>query len=109
MVEPAGPSPLDYRVGAGRSRFRWELIVGPDGRDRSPVSIGFEWASRVITISLEFSLPALGGWWADLRLGTGPWGLVIGGAIGFAIGTYQLVRIGSGPTDPPRDEVPRQS
>jgi F0F1-type ATP synthase assembly protein I len=36
---------------------------------------------------------ALVGLWIDRRYGTGPWGLVIGAALGLIGGTYNLIRV----------------
>ncbi len=71
-----------------------EPDVSPQPPSRSSLSVGLEWASRVMTIGLEFALPALAGWWLDERLGTRPWVLLVGAALGFATGMVQLVRIG---------------
>lgn len=66
----------------------------PSEPSRSPLSVGVEWASRVMTIGLEFALPALGGVWLDRRLGTGPWMVLVGSGLGFAAGMVHLLRIG---------------
>jgi hypothetical protein len=60
---------------------------------RTPLSVGMAWASRVTTLGLEFSLPALGGHWLDTRLGTRPWLTLVGSVIGFAVGMMHLLRI----------------
>ena len=60
---------------------------------RSPLSVGMEWASRITTLGLEFSLPAVAGHFADRRLGTAPVILLVGMTLGFALGIFHLVRI----------------
>jgi F0F1-type ATP synthase assembly protein I len=42
---------------------------------------------------MEFSIPALLGYWADRRWGTEPWGVLVGAAIGFGVGFLGLLRI----------------
>jgi hypothetical protein len=58
-----------------------------------PLSIGLYWASRVTTVGLEFALPALGGLWLDRRWPIAPTGVIVGAAIGFAVGMLHLLRI----------------
>ncbi len=55
--------------------------------------MGLEWASRVSTVGLEFALPALLGFGLDRWWHIGPWGTVVGAAVGFAIGMTHLLRI----------------
>ncbi len=58
-----------------------------------PMSIGLYWASRVTTVGLEFALPALGGLWLDRHWPLGPAGVIVGAAIGFAVGMLHLLKI----------------
>jgi F0F1-type ATP synthase assembly protein I len=60
---------------------------------RSPLSAGIAWASRITTLALGFVLPILAGSWADGRLGTKPWLMLGGFALGLAVGTVQLMQI----------------
>ena len=51
---------------------------------------------RMAGVGFEF-IVAVGlfgfiGWWLDRRLATGPWLMVSGFGIGFAVGLFQLVR-----------------
>jgi F0F1-type ATP synthase assembly protein I len=71
-------------------------LVAPDRR--SPLSVGLDWATRVMSVALGFVLPALLGAWIDGRLGSSPWGVLIGAALGFTAGMLQLVRIAQGGT-----------
>lgn len=43
------------------------------------------------------------GYWADKRLGSGPWGLLAGGGIGVAVGLYLFMKeaLGAGKDGPP--------
>jgi len=48
-------------------------------------SIGVEFAAAVAGFTLL-------GWWIDGHYGTGPWGLVVGAALGLVGGMYNLIR-----------------
>jgi len=52
-----------------------------------------QWATQVTTISLEMALPALGGYWLDQRWGTGPWLVIVGALLGFAVALGHLLQI----------------
>lgn len=60
---------------------------------RSPLALGMEWASRITTLGVEFSLPAIAGHFADRRLETGPAFLMVGMVLGFTLGIFHLVKI----------------
>jgi F0F1-type ATP synthase assembly protein I len=55
---------------------------------------------------LEFTASILAGlfvgWWADRRIGTGPWLLILGTFVGAAAGFYNLYRILTTGQAPPR-------
>lgn len=61
---------------------------GPNDEDaaggRSAIARAAEWASRIMTISLEMVLPGLAGYWLDTKLGT----RVVFLLVGFALGGY---------------------
>ena len=61
--------------------------------DRSPMAIAIEWSSRLIAIGLEMALPAAGGYWLDLRIGTSPVFVILGAMLGFAAGMFHLLQI----------------
>lgn len=61
--------------------------------DRSPMTVAMEWCALITTIGLEMALPAAGGYWLDDRLGTLPLFLLLGAAVGFAIGMIQLLHV----------------
>ncbi len=63
---------------------------------RSPTSVGFSWASRITGLSIGFVVPALVGVFLDRKLGSSPWGVVVGSALGFLVGMVQLLRIARG-------------
>lgn len=75
-----------------------DLPTGPDGRDavddnRSTVAKAAEWASRIMTISLEMVLPGLAGYWIDSMLGSKVVFMFVGFAIGSFIAFKQLMAI----------------
>jgi F0F1-type ATP synthase assembly protein I len=51
-----------------------------------------ELASQVTSVAFMMALPAGLGYWADSRLGTSPWLLVVGAALGMTGGMMQLFR-----------------
>jgi ATP synthase protein I len=65
--------------------------------DRPVLALALEWVSRITTISLEMSLPALLGYWADRELGTKPLFLVLGGIAGFGLGLWHLLKLAALP------------
>lgn len=67
------------------------VLLSPEGR--SPIAIGFEWASRIMVVGATFALPALAGHWADTRAGSKPIGLLVGMVAGFIIGMRQLLQL----------------
>jgi hypothetical protein len=65
------------------------------GRDdpryqRSPMSVGLQWASMITTIGLEMALPPLLGAWLDRRYGTGPLWTVLFAVLGFVVAMRHL-------------------
>jgi F0F1-type ATP synthase assembly protein I len=59
-----------------------------------------EWASRATTIGLEFALPPLLGAWADRWCRTGPWLMIVGAGLGFAVGMLHVLRLARDPNKP---------
>lgn len=51
------------------------------------------WASRVTSLGLEFSLPAVGGYYLDRWLQTSPAATLTGLVLGFAVGMVHVLRI----------------
>ena len=62
----------------GNEQQRWFQLAG----------LGMEFIGAVVLFGAV-------GWWIDRRMSSSPWGLIIGGAIGFAGGLYALVKAGS--------------
>jgi len=60
---------------------------------RSAVAVGFEWASRVSTIAIGFSLPAIIGFGVDRWLGSSPVATLVGVVVGFGSGLTQILRL----------------
>ncbi len=60
---------------------------------RSAVALGFEWASRVTTIGMEFALPAMIGYGVDSWLHTAPAVTIVGAVVGFILGMLHAVRM----------------
>jgi hypothetical protein len=70
------------------------LVSGLD--QRSPLSIGIGWASRISTLGFEFSLPPIAGHLVDRWLGSNPVGTLVGMIIGFLVGMIHLLQIAKG-------------
>jgi F0F1-type ATP synthase assembly protein I len=65
--------------------------VAASSDSRSPMALAFEWVSKITTVVLEMTVPALAGWWLDAKLGTGNL-LTIGGLVfGFVVGIAHLL------------------
>ena len=61
--------------------------------DRSSMTAAMEWSARLTTIGLEMALPAGGGYWLDLHIGTSPVFVILGALLGFAVGMFHLMQI----------------
>ena len=61
------------------------MADSPD--DRSQMARAYQWATRIMVVSLEMVLPGLAGYWLDLHLGT----VVLFTLIGFGVGTTSAV------------------
>jgi F0F1-type ATP synthase assembly protein I len=60
------------------------------GNNQSPLAVGWMWASRITNVSLTVIVPAGVGWWCDKNWGTGPWLVILGAVVGFAVGAISL-------------------
>jgi len=87
-----------------------ESCVVEHPEPRSPLGVGLEVASRIMTIGLEFALPAAAGYGLDSWLGTTPWATLAGAVLGFLAGMLHSVRMArdlsgapSGPARRPAD------
>jgi len=84
------------------------LVIEPP-ESRSPLALGLEWSSRVVTIGLEFALPPALGYGVDSWLHTAPVATIAGAVLGFATGTLHTVRMSRRFAEGPRHaaDVPR--
>jgi hypothetical protein len=55
--------------------------------DRSQMARAYQWATRIMVVSLEMVLPGLAGHWIDSHLGT----VVLFTLVGFGFGTTSAV------------------
>jgi len=59
---------------------------------------GTKWGEQLrlssigLVLAISVALGAVGGWWLDGYLGTGPWLTVLGLVLGSAAGFYELIR-----------------
>lgn len=87
---------------------RTAALVTIPSDDRSGMAIAYEWAWRIIVVSMEMVLPGVVGYWVDTKLGTVCLFLVIGLAFGGVGSVYHLLRMlpkGSKKTDSKNDRV----
>ena len=61
--------------------------------DRPPMTLALEWSTRLTAIGLEMAMPAAGGYWLDLHIGTAPVFVILGAMLGFAAGMFHLLHI----------------
>jgi hypothetical protein len=66
---------------------------GKPSDDRSPTSKGMDLVTRVISGSLVFIIPIVGGFYLDGRMGTGLLWTLVGLGFGMAAGSWQLYRL----------------
>jgi F0F1-type ATP synthase assembly protein I len=71
-------------------------MATPNGGRRSPIAVAMEMASQITSAALMMALPPGVGYWVDLKLGTSPWFLVAGAALGLTVGMTQLLRVANG-------------
>jgi len=65
----------------------------------SGLAEGIQWASRITTVALGFSMPALIGFGLDRWWGTTPAATIAGVFLGFGLGMYQTLRIAGEPPE----------
>jgi ATP synthase protein I len=74
------------------------MAEGPEKPSTGEASAMRQWSSMA-GIGVEFVaalvVPGLIGYWVDRKFGTAPWGLLVGGGLGFAAGLINLVRVGN--------------
>ena len=71
----------------------------PQPDQRSPSAIAYQWASRIITVSIEMVVPGLAGYWLDQRIGVTPLLTVIGFGAGLVLGIWHLIRMSNRTSD----------
>jgi hypothetical protein len=71
----------------GRGPFWLGGSVADSSDDRSQLARAYQWATRIMVVSLEMVLPGLAGYWIDSHLGT----VILFTLIGFGFGTTAAV------------------
>jgi fatty acid desaturase len=61
--------------------------------DPPPLVKAYQWATRIMVVSLEMVLPGLAGYWLDQRLGTGVLLMFVGFALGGTAAIVHLVHL----------------
>jgi F0F1-type ATP synthase assembly protein I len=69
------------------------VITPPE--DLSPLTLAAQWTSRIFTVCLEMTIPGLIGYWVDGRLGTSPWLMLLGFAVGAPLAMWHLIQMTS--------------
>jgi F0F1-type ATP synthase assembly protein I len=68
------------------------LVTSPRQDGPHPAQ-AYVWASRASALAGQAVVPVLLGYWADSRWGTGPWLLIVGGALGFVLLMFNVIRL----------------
>ncbi len=66
--------------------------------------IASQWASRVMTVSIEMVLPGLIGYWIDQKLNTVALFMLIGFTIGITAAVWHLIKMTSRPEVSPDEK-----
>jgi F0F1-type ATP synthase assembly protein I len=76
---------------------RVEPLPPHDSPDtRSPLAIAYEWASRIMVVSLEMVVPGLAGYGLDYWLGTKAVFVILGFILGMVLGVWHLMHMVGG-------------
>ncbi|MEX2309373.1 MAG: AtpZ/AtpI family protein [Pirellulales bacterium] len=86
MTGADGPATGQTRVPA-----RQPVTIPSD--DRSPAAIAYQWATRIMVVSLEMVLPGLAGYWVDRWLGSLVLFTMLGFAAGSSLAVLHLIRM----------------
>ena len=79
-------------------------------QERPWLAAAAEWTSKITTLAGQMVLPVLAGLWLDRVVGTVWIFLVLGAALGFTSGMYQLVLwVRAGVREPPRSTANQQT
>jgi hypothetical protein len=76
-----------------RGPFHTSPVVADSPENRSPLAVAAEWASRIMTVSLEMVLPGVIGVWLDGRLGTKLVFALLGFGGGMVLGVWHLLQM----------------
>jgi F0F1-type ATP synthase assembly protein I len=88
-----------------RTRCARYPVTNPSD-DRSPAAKAYQWATRIMIVSLEMVLPGLAGYWVDQRLGTVCLFLVVGLALGCSAAVVHLVQLTRADSAKPNVPIP---
>lgn len=61
--------------------------------DRSSIAKAYQWATRIMVVSLEMVLPGLAGYWLDQQLGTKVLFMLAGFGLGGTAAVVHLIRM----------------
>lgn len=89
-------SPIGPEAGEDKKPEDWR---NAESDSRSAMAKAAEWASRIMTISMEMVLPGLAGYWLDNKLGSKGVFMLMGFAAGSVIAFKQLLSIAKGQTN----------
>lgn len=68
-------------------------MAGSEGKPGAAVPRGVLYSGLGLSFALTIGLCAWLGIWLDGRWGSAPWGVIVGALLGFAIGTWELVKV----------------
>lgn len=72
--------------------------------DRSQIAKAYQWATRIMIVSLEMVLPGIVGYWLDRWLGTKVVFMLIGFAVGCTASMTHLMKLTRSEKNRPVDE-----
>ena len=72
--------------------------------DRSPIAKAYQWATRIMIVSLEMVLPGIAGYWLDNWLGTKVLFMLVGFAFGGTAAMAHLIHLTRTEKNRPVDE-----
>ena len=67
-------------------------MTGPHD-DRTPLAIGMQWATQIMTVAVMMVAPGLAGYWLDQWLGITAVMTIAGFAFGMVAGMWHLIRL----------------
>jgi hypothetical protein len=79
------------------------LVANPSD-DRSSMAIAYQWATRIMVVSLEMVLPGLAGYWLDQQAGTKVLFMLVGFALGSTAAAAHLNRLTRSEKNRPVDD-----